>query len=399
MKKTLVALAALAVVGVASAQSSITISGALDISIGKLSNGEWGVNNGMNYASNPAAQTEGGTFYNGFDKNVQASFIAFKGTEDLGGGLKAGFNLTTVAQDLSHGATSITFSRESFVSLSSAGLGTLQVGRQTAPIASLGGPYDLTFGNLSGYLGNAGGAFYTSSRRSNQIQFISDPVAGGLVIRAGLQMQGDQNEDVTFATGGGTAYTATSTADGTATTVSSYNNVLTLGGNYSAGPLSVGFGLETPRSNSKAIRNGIVAGASYDFGVAKVAAMYAQNPHIGGKTVNAIGVAADQTGKTLFNAPTTGQRYGAGYTLSASVPLGATTLAAAYSNNTEQEVTGYELIARYNLSSRTFLYLSHFQVTGSIATAAVPAAAAGTLGVSAVPKDPASTNIGVRHTF
>ena len=398
MKKTLVALAALSVVGLASAQ--VTITGAVDISFGKLAGGEFGINNGMNYAANPASQTEGGTFYNGFDKNVNASFIAFKGTEDLGGGLSAGFNLTTAGMDMSHGATSINFGRESFVSLSSKGLGTLQVGRQTAPIASIGGAYDLTHGNMSGYLGNAAGAFRASSRRSNQAQFISEPVMGGLVIRAGLQMQGDQNEDVSFATGGGSAYTASSTADGTATNVASYKHVVTLGGNYNSGPLSIGLGFETAASNCKSLREGIVLGGSYDLGVAKIAAMWAQNPNIGGSTSpNCIGAATNVTGLTLFNAPRTGQRYGAGATISASMPLGATTLAAAYSSNTEQGTTGYELIAKYALSKSTNLYASYFAVGGTVATAAVAAVAAGNLGVAAIPTDPSSTNIGIRMTF
>ena len=398
MKKTLVALAALSVVGLASAQ--VTITGAVDISYGKLAGGEFGINNGMNYAANPASQTEGGTFFNGFDKNVNASFIAFKGTEDLGGGMSAGFNLTTAGMDMSHGATSINFGRESFVSLSSKGLGTLQVGRQTAPTASVGGAYDLTFGNASGFQGISGGAFRTSSRRSNQAQFISDPVMGGLVIRAGLQMQGDQNEDVTFATGAGTAYTATSTADGTATTVASYKHVVMLGGNYNAGPLSLGAAFETAASNCKTFREAIVLGGSYDLGIAKLAVMWAQNDRIGGAgSVGCTGVVASQAGKTLFNSWQTGVRYGAGATISASVPLGATTLAAAYSSNSEQGTTGYEVIAKYALSKSTNLYGSYFGFGGTVAAPAIAAVAAGTLGGAAIPTDPTSLNFGVRMTF
>jgi len=73
MKKTIVALAALAAMGVASAQSSVTLSGTLDAGLSKNSGGE------LQLMGSVAERS-----------NVTAS-----GTEDLGGGLKAAFYVST----------------------------------------------------------------------------------------------------------------------------------------------------------------------------------------------------------------------------------------------------------------------------------------------------------------
>ena len=73
MKKTLIALAVLAASGAAMAQSSVTLYGVVDLGIGKMDGGK--VN-----------MTSGGVLTNGNSR------IGLRGVEDLGGGLKAGFN-------------------------------------------------------------------------------------------------------------------------------------------------------------------------------------------------------------------------------------------------------------------------------------------------------------------
>ena len=76
MKKSLLALAVLgAYAGVASAQSSVQLFGTLDV------NGRYIKNDGRD------RQLSMGT------DGVNSSEIRFQGIEDLGGGLKAGFNL------------------------------------------------------------------------------------------------------------------------------------------------------------------------------------------------------------------------------------------------------------------------------------------------------------------
>jgi predicted porin len=79
MKKSLIALAALAAVGAVSAQSSVTMYGRIDMG--------WGA--ATTKAANGAQDKT-----TGLVDGVQTSnAIGFRGTEDLGGGLTAGFNL------------------------------------------------------------------------------------------------------------------------------------------------------------------------------------------------------------------------------------------------------------------------------------------------------------------
>ncbi|MFT4243792.1 MAG: porin, partial [Acidovorax sp.] len=90
MKKSLVALAALAVVGAASAQSSVTLFGVVDATYAY----------GSGNVSNKSQLTNSG--YN-------SSRLGFRGVEDLGGGLSASFWLEAgVNNDNGSGATTST---------------------------------------------------------------------------------------------------------------------------------------------------------------------------------------------------------------------------------------------------------------------------------------------------
>src|SRR4051812_24354305 len=112
MKKTLLAFALLgAFAGTASAQSNVTVYGVVEIAV--------------NYADNGAA-TNARTF--SLDNGTSLpSRIGFKGTEDLGGGLKAlfqlenGFNLDTGAIT----QTGRIFGRQAWVGLNG-GFGTVK---------------------------------------------------------------------------------------------------------------------------------------------------------------------------------------------------------------------------------------------------------------------------------
>jgi len=79
MKKSLLALAALtAIAGAASAQSSVTISGVIDIGVEHTSNG----------GASAGSATQVGR------SNMGTSNITFKGVEDLGNGMKASFTVS-----------------------------------------------------------------------------------------------------------------------------------------------------------------------------------------------------------------------------------------------------------------------------------------------------------------
>ena len=132
MKKALLASLLMATIGFASAQSSVSLYGVLDQSYYGLSN-------------STGANTQ---LQNGINSSgASTSRFGLQGSEDLGGGLKAGFNLESQLT-LSSGAvgssntgaaqtttgTSEVFNRASNVSLSSKQFGDVTIGRLTTPI-------------------------------------------------------------------------------------------------------------------------------------------------------------------------------------------------------------------------------------------------------------------------
>jgi predicted porin len=101
----------------ASAQSSVTLYGLLDLSVGSF-------------------QAPGGKADNAVSSgNMSTSYIGFKGTEDLGGGLSAGFTLESFLRaDTGEAARfngDVFWARAANVSLSSTSLGSVAVGRVT----------------------------------------------------------------------------------------------------------------------------------------------------------------------------------------------------------------------------------------------------------------------------
>jgi predicted porin len=113
--KTLVAVAALALSGATMAQSSVTIYGRLDASVGSAKIGN--ITNGVG----PAGVTQM------FSNNMTTSRLGFKGTEDLGGGLSALFIVETGFTPDAPGATFLG-DRAAVVGLSG-GFGTVKLGR------------------------------------------------------------------------------------------------------------------------------------------------------------------------------------------------------------------------------------------------------------------------------
>jgi len=130
MKKSLVALAALAATS-AFAQSSVTVYGIVD----------------QAYQTNNQNSRDGSLYqnYRGFGEGAMAgSRIGFRGTEDLGGGLKANFvieqgiaisqadafNYRKTGDGIDVPQNSVTgANRQSFVGLESASLGSIKMGR------------------------------------------------------------------------------------------------------------------------------------------------------------------------------------------------------------------------------------------------------------------------------
>jgi predicted porin len=115
--------------------------------------------------------------------NQSSSRLGFRGTEDLGNGLKAIFNIEAgVALDTGAADSSL-FGRRSVVGLQG-NFGQLTVGREYSPIASIAGATD-AFGQ--GFYGNNLSAFTTNRltrRLSNSVNFKSAPMAGFSVLAA-----------------------------------------------------------------------------------------------------------------------------------------------------------------------------------------------------------------------
>ncbi|WP_313953045.1 porin, partial [Accumulibacter sp.] len=213
MQKKLIALAVAGLAsGAAFAQSNVTIYGIADAAYVYGSGGTpTGVSGNYKFSGIQSGYLSG-------------SRLGFKGTEDLGNGLKAIFTLEyslSVDGNTGVGSTGGLNARQQFVGLSSAKLGTVALGRQYAPgyIATVnndptGGA---TFGTQS-ILSNAGGNTITpnSAARFNNAATYTSPNFSGFT---GKLIYG-------FGESGPTA----STSD---------NGQWGAGGNYANGPLNI----------------------------------------------------------------------------------------------------------------------------------------------------------------
>jgi predicted porin len=163
MKKLLIASAALAMVaGTAHAQSSVSVYGVLDVGYTESKFSQAGTA-ASDFKSAKTTNTGNG------DGALSTSRLGFRGTEDLGSGLKANFmlewDLTDVgsgggaksAATTGQGRQDATLSaRESWVGISDAKLGEVKLGRMVT--ASHG----VIAGNLAGYANNITGSLYSA---------------------------------------------------------------------------------------------------------------------------------------------------------------------------------------------------------------------------------------------
>ena len=118
------------------AQSSVTLYGVADAGIGKIEAGS-GLANPANDASDKTEFISGSTMNNG------TSRLGVRGVEDLGGGLKAGFQFET-GLDLDDGGNSGAFwSRQANIWLGG-NWGTVKLGRQFTPSYLTTSTFELT---------------------------------------------------------------------------------------------------------------------------------------------------------------------------------------------------------------------------------------------------------------
>jgi predicted porin len=308
------------------------------------------------------------------------SRIGFRGTEDLGNGLKAIFNLEagiaidTGANDMS-GTTSALFQRRAVVGLEGA-FGALTLGREYSPVASVAAATD-EFGQ--GFYGSNLSAFGAGS-----------PVAGPAATAAPanrLTRRLANSVNYKSATFGGfkllAAYAAgenTSTND----IGSSSRDLKSLGAEYTLGGLYVGAAYaETKRLNINNDKEYAV-GAAYKF------------DQFGGLDIKGNYMVADAYGP---NNKFTQWNLGAGY------PFGASKVLVNFQQNKLQNGAkgkAWAVAYTYALSKRTNVYASYADMdNNNLATFGLTASGSSvsTPSATSLGADPSAFAIGVRHTF
>ncbi len=345
MKKYMFLLPMIAMTNVALAQSSVTVFGVVDatIAIGK----------GSVLSQN--SMSRGG---------LSTPRLGFRGEEDLGNGLKAGFwlegqvntddgtggslNTNNQKSGASVGAQSLNFARRATISVSN-DLGEIRLGRDYLPQYN-----NVLRGDIFGNVGvgaalnfTAISAGYTAVRASNMISYLSPKVSG-------------------FTTHIATYFGENT--DGPATSYDGSGTGIHLG--YENGPIQVGVATGTTHYATGNTRQSNIQ-AAYDFGVVKITSQYNQDRTAG---LNAHGGA-----------------------VGGSMPIGPGIIKAGYSwynKNNKSEASKLSLGYVYSLSKRTQLYATAARIDNS-------GGAKYSLNSSVTDSNKSSTgyDFGIKHSF
>ncbi len=342
MKKlaaTSLSLAALGAAGVAHAQTSVTLYGTIDTSI--------------TYVNHAAGSNSLWTLGNSSFGNLSGSRWGLKGAEDLGGGLKAifqlenGFNPSTGQS----GQGGKMFGRQAFVGLTSEQIGSLTLGRQYDPLVDLvqGITADNYFGSAFATAGDVDN--YDNSFRVNSAVKYTTPVWYGLQAEAMYSFGG-----VAGATSAQQSYSAA---------VNYTNGPLAVAGGYFyAANSQAGLGVRTDGWTSTAdggtfdgpINSGYAS--AHSLQIARLAGQYTLGGFTFGLGYSNAQYAPD--GSSVFRDTekyNTGQGF-MNYQLSTALLLG---LGYSYTHSNGDTTATYHQVsvgADYNLSKRTDLYLT-----------------------------------------
>ncbi len=344
MKKSLIALAALAFAGVASAQSNVTLFGIVDLSLNNIKNGS---------VTTKSMQSN----------QLSSNRLGFRGEEDLGGGMKAGFWLEAAMASENGNASALTFQRRSTVSLMGS-FGEVRLGRDYNPQF-----WNLVFGDVNGANGigqgfnmisTLGSGAGTAARANSGIFYFLPGGLGGL---AGHLAISDE------------------TAAAVGPAAPSGNKHTSARFTYTQGPAQLGIAFGRTDVAKKAGYTADTFGmfnlmANYDFGAAKVYSWYNRN--------------------TFDPAKQTA------YEVSAGVPMGAgefrvsmgkqeTTGDATQNGSSTLFGTGYV----HNLSKRTMIYGGYARINNSGKSGVKIISTDG----SAVGTTSSGFNVGLRHAF
>ena len=310
MKKTLLAIAALATVGSVFAQSSVTLYGRIDAAIGSQKTTVGGVTT-VDAGTQVLAGSHTGNRW------------GMKGSEDLGGGLKVNFQLEngfnvdtgTAAQG------GLLFGRQAWVGLSG-GFGSLQLGRQYTVIDNQYTAHDafaLSGYSAANYVFNKGG--YADSGRQDNSVYYTTPSFGGF--KAGALWAPGENKAAGVSAG----------------------RMMGLEASYANGPFSLGAAYESNKvTGATPATTAWELGTTYDLGVAK---LFGQLEGANNKSANS----KDD-----------------GFQIGAQIPLGAPLLMVSYARENNElagtkvsTASAYALMAQYPLSKRTYVYAAYLR--------------------------------------
>ena len=348
MQKRLIALAALTLVsGIAAAQSTVTIYGNVDV--------------GLLTQNNAPAGGSSTSIANG---GIAPSIWGLRGSEDLGNGLKANFNLEAhFAADTGAGTGTTAFRRQSNVALSSASLGTLTLGNQYGPAVlafAATDPRGLreNFSGLYSWAYNSG-ALTTGNNGNNDVGvFLQNAIAYNTTIGP---------------VGVGAAYSFSENKGA----------LLSLGATYT-GPVSVSASYQSTEgtASSEKLSTMYSLGAGYTFGAltGKINMLHSVNKNTAlaeTSSVDVIGLGVD-------------------WKMSANNTVMAAIYSGKNKNNSADETTTLILSDEYALSKRTTVYGTlAFANAKSGATLLTTMVAGGTMADT----NTNLFNIGIKHSF
>lgn len=284
----------------------------------------------------------------------QTSRIGFKGTEDLGGGLKAVWQIEQQISSETAGAFGAQDMRNTFVGLSG-GFGTALIGRHDTPY-KLVGSADLfadtsadSQKNTTGIIGRNG----FDNRASNTVAYVS-PDFSGFHFAAAV-IPGEENV--------GLSTSGTAAANEAASNARGLMDSYSLAGIYKNGPLNVGLGYEKFGGKTGDAQASITTDAAIDayklnvgyaFGDIKVGYTFERSD--------------DQRANTAANPQSTDT----GHLLSVAYGMGPITLAAQYGKFDDKangatatggqdanDLTRWTLGVIYNMSKRTNVYAAY----------------------------------------
>lgn len=323
MKKKLIVSALLAGASqLASAQSSVTIYGMIDMAVVRESGGVVG----------PMTRVTSGT--------TGGSRLGFKGTEDLGNGLKALFLLENGFQGDTGtaGQGGLIFGRQVYVGLQG-GFGTVLVGRQYTPhylVQVFADPFGSGWvGDTKNLLGTTGNSF---SRMDNTVKYQS-PVVGGFsaeLVAAPGEVSGDSASGRQL--GGSLA--------------------------WANGPLQVRAGYHNRNNNTATVtgtenaKNWVLA-AVYDFGKFRLHGLYDWNRGLNSSVL--------RNTANPYGRPAIASTDSRDAMVGLSVPFGVHALLASYiykddrtgfNQDASQIAIGY----RYTLSKRTDFNIAYAKI-------------------------------------